>query len=130
MRQAWTRNECYDHQEMIEKFLYEALNDHKKDLWQVISAYTVYAPQYEKPYRLMIVLFPYSHDYFQYYGLTTPDDAALVAENVIEYDLTKHPAASDILCTSRKQHPPAYPTIDYIYIPTKRWYCVHNKYHN
>lgn len=108
--------------------------ENEMDLFQVFAAYTIYDPNAELPYKLVVVIHPTFMDYTFHVGKTEAEAKKAMSEMALEYpaflvkDLTDR--GDQLFCPSRNKNKTAGPVMDYWYMPMQRWYCLNSKYHN
>ena len=131
--QASFRGRCWGNQEIFETILLETLVENQQELFQVLAAYVISDPENEMRRRMVITLNPRKMNFLSHLDILKklPEEKtkeAPVTFLVKDMDTTSY--ADRILCPLRHGQTPQAPTIDYLFVPTQRWYCMHSKFHN
>lgn len=127
---AGFRKPCYNNQQVLDKMLFETLSENELEIYAVLTAYTLFDPSAEMTYKMVVVLNPVAMNPFSYMSHFAKDIQLQPPPPYLVKDMAKTPFPNRILCPLRKGKRPAGATMDYWYMPTQRWYCMHGVYHN
>lgn len=128
--EASYRDRCYSHQRALLNALYQLTADNDVEMHQVLVAYTIFNPTEPMRYRMVVILNPKTLDPF-----TEPAKGKKAAEvergpSELVLDLTGSIYKDKAICPLRKGQTGNHAFIDYWYVPTQRWFCLHNEHHN
>lgn len=127
---ASDRKECYNNQQVLDKVLFEMLTENELELYAILTAYTVFDPSAEMNYRMVIILNPVAMNPFSYFSHFAKEIKLEPPPPYLVLDMTETVFSNRIFCPLRKGKKPSSTTMDYWYMPTHRWYCMHGVYHN